>query len=162
MEEKAVHQFTASVFGTIASGFVIDSLQAMFPWLITMFSVIICDLAMGVRKSLLMNEKVRISRAIRATMGKMVTYFSFVVMVVFINKSAGGTMGIDVAGCLLVCGIEGISIIGNILKPKGYDIDLGRAITLVFNRTLHVAKEDMEEVVKKNEDEDFKRRNKGG
>lgn len=151
MEEKVIHQATAGIFAPIAGSFVIDSLQMMIPWLIAMFCVIICDLVTGVRKSLLMKEHVRFSRAWRATMGKMVTYFSFVVMVVMVNRAAGGSMHIDTYACLFVCFIEGCSIISNILKPKGYNINLAAAIALFSKKVFSVNKEDVNEVIKEEE-----------
>lgn len=153
MKEKAIHQATAGIFGPIAGGFVMDSLQSMIPWLIAMFCVIICDLVTGVRKSLLTHEHVRFSRAWRATMGKMVTYFSFVVMVVMVNRAAGGSMHIDTYACLFVCFIEGCSIISNILKPKGYNFNLAKAVGLFAKKALSIEKEDMEGVITKSKEE---------
>ncbi|MBT9874144.1 hypothetical protein GPL06_15260 [Bacteroides salyersiae] len=153
MKEKAIHQVTSSVFAPIAGSFVIDSLQLMVPWLIAMFCVIICDLVTGVRKSLLLKEHVRLSRAWRATMGKMVTYFSFVVMVVMVNKAAGDNLHIDTYACLFVCFIEGCSIISNILKPKGYNINLAAAIALFSKKVFSVDKEDVKDVINKEKNE---------
>lgn len=153
MEEKTIHQAAAGIFAPIAGGFVIDSLQLMIPWLIAMFCVIVCDLVTGVRKSLLINEHVRFSRAWRATMGKMVTYFSFVVMVVMVNRAAGGSFHIDTYACLFVCFIEGCSIISNILKPKGYNFNLAAAIGVFAKKLFSVDKEDMENMVTKDKEE---------
>lgn len=153
MEEKTIHQAVAGVFAPIAGSFVIDSLQLMIPWLIAMLCVIICDLVTGVRKSMLMGEHVRFSRAWRATMGKMVTYFSFVVMVVMVNRAAGGSFHIDTYACLFVCFIEGCSIISNILKPKGYNFNLAKAIGLFCKKVFSVDKEDMESIVTKDKEE---------
>lgn len=152
VEEKSIHQAVAGFFGPIAGSFVMDSLQLMVPWLIAMFCVIICDLVTGVRKSLLVREHVRFSRAWRATMGKMVTYFSFVIMVVMINRAAGGSMHIDTYACLFVCFIEGCSIISNILKPKGYNFNLAKAVGLFAKKALSIEKEDMEGVITKSEE----------
>ena len=153
MEEKAAHQAIAGVFAPIAGSFVIDSLQMMIPWLIAMFCVIICDLVAGVRKSLLMHDHVRFSRAWRATMGKMVTYFSFVVMVVMIQKASQVSVRIDTYACLFVCFIEICSIISNILKPKGYNINLAAAIGVFAKKVFSVEKEDMKDVITKKKEE---------
>lgn len=147
MGEKAIYQISSGIFTSIVGSFVIESLQMMIPWLIAMFCVIICDLVTGVRKSLLMNEHVRFSRACRATMGKMVTYFSFVVMVVMVDKASGGSMHIDTYTCLFVCFIEGCSIISNILKPKGYNFNLAAAIGVFAKKVFSVDKEDMKDVI---------------
>lgn len=153
MEEKTIHQAVAGVFAPIAGSFVIDSLQLMIPWLIAMLCVIICDLVTGVRKSMLMGEHVRFSRAWRATMGKMVTYFSFVVMVVMVNRAAAGSFHIDTYACLFVCFIEGCSIISNILKPKGYNFNLAKAISLFCKKVFSVDKEDIESIVTKDKEQ---------
>ena len=50
-------------FSVIVSGFIAESLEHMIPWIIVSFAVVICDLAFGIRKSLLMGEKVRFSSA---------------------------------------------------------------------------------------------------
>ena len=95
-----------------------------------------------------MGEQVRFSRAVRRTMGKMVTYFSFVFMVVMINKASGSRYDIDVYSCLMVCFLEMCSIISNILKPKGIELNIVEAFRLIFGKTLKVDKEDIKEVIK--------------
>lgn len=64
-------------------------------------SVILCDLAFGIRKSLIMGGAVRFSKAVRRTMGKMVTYFAFVCMVCMVEVAAGGGYGVDKWACLI-------------------------------------------------------------
>ena len=54
----------------IATAFVQESIEHMIPWLIVSAAVIICDLACGLRKSIMMGEQVRFSRAVRRTMGQ--------------------------------------------------------------------------------------------
>ena len=127
MNEKTVLVLSNTVQGSfagIASAFIGQTLSHMIPWLMVTAAVILCDLAFGVRKSLIMGDEVRFSRAVRNTMGKMVTYFAFVCMVCMICVASGEQYGIDHWSCLLVCFIEGCSIVGNILKPKGIDFNL--------------------------------------
>lgn len=140
-------------FAAIASAFIIETLEHMIPWLIASFAVIICDLAFGIRKSLLMGEDVRFSRAIRATMGKMVTYFAFVCMVCMINIASGGEYGVDRWSCLLVCFIEGCSIVANILKPKGINVNIISAVGVFCKKVFSVDKVDVEEIFKKEKEE---------
>lgn len=135
-------------FASVATAFVAESLQHMIPWLIVSLIVILTDLAFGVRKSLLIGEKVRFSRAIRATMGKIVTYFAFVCAVCMINVASGKNWEIDVYACLLVCFIEMSSIIGNILKPKGLAIDVLGATRVFFKKVANVDSEDVKCIVK--------------
>lgn len=139
-------------FGAIAGSFVIESLHHMIVWLIVMFSVIMCDLAFGVRKRFILNEEVRISKAFRDTMGKMVTYFSFVVMVVMISEATGNDK-IALWGVLAVCGVEGLSIIGNILRPKGYDVNLSAVITMLAKKIFSIDKEYSEGIIEKKKDD---------
>ena len=153
MRGNALTQSVPGGFAAIASAFIIETLDHMIPWLIASFAVIICDLAFGIRKSLLMGEDVRFSRAIRATMGKMVTYFAFVCMVVMINIASGNKWNIDVYSCLLVCFIEFCSIISNILIPKGYDFNMIKALGLFGKKVLDVDKEDISEIITKDKEE---------
>lgn len=144
MEKQIIHGTTAG-FAAIASQFVQESIGHMIPWLIVTGAVIVCDLIFGIRKSLIMEEEVRFSSAVRRTMGKMVTYFSFVVMVAMIDVAAGGDRQIDKWACLTVCFIEGVSIIGNLLRPKGYNVNVIKAVSLFFSKKLGV--DGMEKVI---------------
>lgn len=152
MKSNIITQSIPGGFSVIASSFIAQSLEHMIPWLIVSFSVIICDLAFGVRKSLLMNEEVRFSGAIRRTMGKTVTYFAFVCMVVMINIASGDKWNIDIYSCLLICFIEFCSIISNILKPKGYDFDILKALGLFGKKVFNVDKEDISDIITKDKD----------
>lgn len=153
MKENIVTQSIPGGFAVIASSFIMQSLEHMIPWLIVSFSVIICDLAFGVRKNLLMNEEVRFSGAIRRTMGKMVTYFAFVCMVVMINIASGDKWNIDIYSCLFVCFIEFCSIVSNILKPKGYDFNVLKALGIFCKKVFNVDKEDVSEIITKDKEE---------
>lgn len=153
MKENIVTQSIPGGFAVIASSFIMQSLEHMIPWLIVSFSVIICDLAFGVRKSLLMNEEVRFSGAIRRTMGKMVTYFAFVCMVVMINIASGDKWNIDIYSCLFVCFVEFCSIVSNILKPKGYDFNVLKALGIFCKKVFNVDKEDVSEIITKDKEE---------
>lgn len=153
MKENMITQSIPGGFSVIASSFIAQSLEHMIPWLIVTFSVVVCDLAFGIRKSLLMGEEVRFSGAVRRTMGKTVTYFAFVCMVVMINIASGSKWNIDVYSCLLVCFIEFCSIISNILKPKGYSFNLLKALGLFGKKVLDVEKEDMNEIITKDKEE---------
>lgn len=132
---------------TIVAAFWNETLAHMIPWLIVSLAVIICDLAFGIRKSLLMDEEVRFSRAVRATMGKIVTYFSFVCMVCSITVAAEINYRIDVYACLLVCCIEGCSIVGNILRPKGIHLNPFGLLVILCRKVFKVDREDVKEIL---------------
>lgn len=153
MVKDIVTQGVSSGFAALATAFIQESLSHMVPWLIVSCAVIVCDLCFGVRKSLLMKEEVRVSRAVRRTMGKMVTYFSFVCMVCMINVAAGNCYAIDRWACLLVCGIEFLSIISNILKPKGYSLNFKEVAVVVLRKMAGGKKEDYINVIKEDNHE---------
>lgn len=141
-------------FLMVAWGFILDSLQKIIVWLIVMFSVIICDLIAGCRRSLMMNEEVRLSSALRRTMGKTVTYFSFVIMVVMISQAVGDNCHIDKWAILFVCFIEGSSIISNILRPKGYDINMVQVLSILTKRIFNIESEETKKIITKIKKED--------
>lgn len=141
-------------FLMVAWGFILDSLQKIIVWLIVMFSVIICDLITGCRRSLMMNEEVRFSSALRRTMGKTVTYFSFVIMVVMISQAVGDNCHIDKWAILFVCFIEGSSIISNILRPKGYDINMVQILSILTKRIFNIESEETKKIITKIKKED--------
>lgn len=154
MEKQAIHQGIASGFGALAGAFVAESIEHLLPWLMVTFAVIVCDLVVGIRKSLIMGEEVRFSRAVRATLGKTVSYFAFVVMVCMIDVAAGNTNLIDKWACLFVCFIEFTSIISNILRPKGIDVNLVKLIALGLSKATKVDKKDIEEVIEESHEKD--------
>ncbi len=121
-------------FSAVAAAFVQESVVAMIPWVLVMFAVVFCDLCFAIRKCLLMGETVRISRAVRRTMGKVVTYFSFVLMVCMIEVAEGSSMHLDRWACLVVCAVEFSSIMSNILQPKGCDVDFVRVFAEVVRK----------------------------
>lgn len=151
MEKVSITQTVSEGMMLAASSFLLDSIEHIIPWLIVTAVVIVTDLITGIRQSLLMGERVRFSRAVRRTMGKMVTYFAFVVMVVLINDASQLGWRIDVYSCLLVCFIEFCSIISNMLKPKGIEFSVVKALAVGLAKLFKVDKKDIEEIVKNKE-----------
>lgn len=149
MEKSVITNASEGGVSTILAAFLQESVGHMIPWLIVAAAVIVCDLVVGIRKSLMMKEEVRFSTACRRTMGKMVSYFMFVIMVAAIDVAAHGGGIIDKWACLAVCLIEFSSIMSNILKPKGYDFNLVKFVSVVFGKRFDVEKEDIEEIIKK-------------
>lgn len=125
-------------YSVIFATFLRESIGHIIPWLIVTACVILCDLVVGLRKSIMMGEEVRFSSACRRTLGKMVSYFMFVVMVAVIDVAAHGGELIDKWACLLVCFIEGCSIVNNILKPKGLSLDIKKLIEILIGKKLDV------------------------
>lgn len=139
MEKSIAINATEGGYSLVFASFLAESIGHIIPWLIVSASVILCDLVVGIRKSLLMGEEVRFSSACRRTLGKCVSYFMFVIMVAVIDVAAHGGETIDKYACLLVCFIEGCSIINNILKPKGLSLDLNKVFSAIVNKKFGVS-----------------------
>lgn len=137
-------------YSLVFATFLAESIGHIIPWLIVTFCVILCDLVVGLRKSIMMGEEVRFSSACRRTIGKCVSYFMFVIMVAVIDVAAHGGETIDKYACLLVCFIEGCSIINNILKPKGMSLDIKKLIEIIIGKRLDVNLNDVVKEDKKN------------
>lgn len=151
MTKTALNNFSEGGYSVILAGFLQESIGHIIPWIIVAFAVILCDLVVGIRKSLMMGEEIRFSSACRRTLGKCVSYFMFVIMVAAIDVAAHGGGTIDKWACLAVCLIEFSSIMSNILKPKGYDVNFAKLIALVFGKKFEMSKKEIEDVFEKNE-----------
>ena len=149
-----------------STAFLGDSINTMAPWLIALTLVVLTDLIAGCRKSLQLGVHVSVSTAARETMGKLVVYWAFVLMVASIEVATGHKYNIAMWGCLLICGFEGLSIVGNILKPMGIDLSLGNIITATLQRVFgmsqrqadKVAKDESIEIIKKREEKKWNQR----
>lgn len=106
----------------LAMAFLQDTIRTMAPWVMAMLAVVVCDLIAGIRKSVKLGVHVSWSMAFRETMGKMVVYVAFVLMVAMIDAASGHSFNIAMWGCLFVCALEGGSVVSNLLKPYGVDI----------------------------------------
>lgn len=146
--KESITQGVSSGFAALATAFVQESLSHMIPWLIVTCAVIVCDLAFGIRKSMILGEDIRFSKAMRRTMGKMVTYFSFVCMVCMVSVAAGADYGIDKWTCLLICFIEFCSILSNILKPKGYSLNVKALTSVLLGKALQTDSKELDNIIK--------------
>lgn len=135
---SSIVNLTCGVFTPLAVSFMQDSIATMLPWLMVMGMVVLCDLAFGVRKSIKLGIHVSVSMAIRETMGKLLVYTSFVILVCMIEVAAKHTLQVAMWSCLLICAIEGCSIIGNLLKPYGIEMSLRNVIKAFANKALGV------------------------
>lgn len=147
--KEAVGHGVTGTFAALAPAFIQESLSHMVPWLIASAAVIFCDLAFGVRKSMMMGEDIRFSKAVRRTLGKMVTYFAFVCMVCMVEVATDSGYGIDKWSCLFVCFIEFCSIVSNILKPKGYTFNVRKLFAVLAGKVLKEEKEELEGIIEK-------------
>lgn len=136
---QAATNTASGLFVPMAAVFLQDTFRTMLPWIMVMLSVVLCDLIAGIRKSLKLGIHVSWSMAFRETMGKMVTYVAFVMMVAMIDAASGHSYNVALWGCLFICALEGGSILSNILKPYGIDIT-PKGIVLFFScRLLHTS-----------------------
>lgn len=142
-----IEQTSAGALTSISMLFLQDTVNTMMPWLFTMIAVILCDLAFGVRKSLKLGIHISPSRALRATMSKMVTYVAWVMAVAMIDCATDHSMEIVKWACLLVCLIEGMSIVGNMLKPYGYDFSVKGCVVFFLSLVFRQDKEQLDGLV---------------
>lgn len=152
---------TASgIFTPVAVLFLQDAVKTMIPWIMVMLAVVVCDLAAGIRKSIHLDVHISWSMAFRETMGKMVTYVAFVLMVAMIDAASEHSLNISKLGCLFICALEGGSIISNLLKPHGIDLSVHSIVKLFGRRVIGMTGEEAEEIIEKDGLEEIRRREK--
>lgn len=122
-------------FAALFSGIFVQAIEPIVNWILVMTFMIIADLISSIRKHYLMrDEEIRFSKGVRDTMGKFVTYYSFVIAFVMLDIASGGAYEIDKWACLAVCGIETISIANNLLKPHGIELSMGGILRAIANK----------------------------
>lgn len=144
----------------IAVVFLQDAFKTMVPWIMVMLAVVACDLIAGIRKSLKLGVHVSLSMAARETMGKMVVYVAFVMMVAMIDAASNHSFRIAMWGCLLVCALEGGSIVSNMLKPYGIDISMKSIIKFFTMKVTNSSEDEADELVNNERMEDITLREK--
>lgn len=157
---KAATDTASGLFLPMATVFLQDTLRTMLPWIIVMLSVIICDLVAGIRRSLKLDIHVAWTMACRETMGKMVTYVAFVMMVAMIDVASGHEFKVAMWGCFFVCAIEAGSIVSNMLEPYGIDITPQGVIKAFVKSKFGVADTDADELVRGDKREQIRQREK--
>ncbi len=118
--ENTVATVTSTGITATAIIFFRDAITNMMPWLIVSLPLIFLDLNFGVKAARHRQEKVRVSKAIRGTFGKIVEYFAWVCF------SATASLAFELkwvewAVLGLVYANELASIIGNYLETKGIE-----------------------------------------
>lgn len=89
-----------------------QSLERMMPYLCVAAAVILIDLVFGIRAARKRGDRIRISRAVRRTLGKSVEYFCWAVLASSLAVATGYTV-IETVLMLLVIGVELVSIVQN-------------------------------------------------
>jgi len=125
----------SGLFTPAATAFMGSTVEMMIPWLLAMMMAVVVDLIAGIRKSLLLGVRVSPSSAFRATMGKIVVYVAFVLMVCMLDVAARGSGVIAKWCCLFIAGLELGSVASNLLKPYGIDMTMKGIVRLLLNRS---------------------------
>lgn len=145
-----VMQITGGAALPILLSFLGEAFVLMIPWFVTMVSVVLADLAAGIWKSYKLEIPIRLSKACRETMGKLVVYIAFVVMVCCINIAAKEDFNYAKWASMLVILIEGGSILGNMLKPHGINISLNALIkAFISHSALPLTCPDIDSILEK-------------
>ena len=118
------NNFVNGTFTVIVGDWFSNGVQHTMPWLVAMTLVVIVDLLTGLRKCWMLGTDIRWSKGYRATLSKLVCYWAFACGAVMVQEACNNAYNIAMWACLSVIAIEGISIVGNILKPHGYTINL--------------------------------------
>lgn len=128
--------------------FLQNAMLVMVPWMITMFFVILADLAADVWKSYKLGIEIRFSRELRESMGKMLVYFAFVCMIACINVAFAGQFQFAKWAAGFVIAIEFGSIISNILKPHGINLSLSAIVKAIVQKSpLPLSCDDADKIV---------------
>ncbi len=149
---NAIYHQTSAGFAATASAFVVESIGLIIPWLMVMGVLIFCDLVAGIAKAIRLKEKVRFSRAWRDTLAKTCTYFAWVVVACWVQVATGGDVNYSKGACMLVVIIEAASIVSNILKWHGYNLDFGMIVTYFVERLTHAAPHELDGVITKDDE----------
>lgn len=148
---SSIYYRSSESFGAIAAAFVYQSLETMIPWILAMGAVVTMDLISGLGKCLKLKVKIKISKFVRDSIAKFTTYFGFVVAACMIQTATNNEYEIADKCCMAVIAIEGISIFGNILKMKGYDLNFNRLAEVIGEKIFRTGKGDLEGLITKSE-----------
>ena len=130
-----VTQIASGSLIPILMAFLEKSLVTMVPWLITLFTVIMADLAAGLWKCYKLDIQIRFSRAFRETFGKCVVYFAFVLMACCINVAANSDFNWAKWLTRFIILFEVGSMISNFLKPHGIDLSMNAFIKAILTHS---------------------------
>ena len=143
------YQAAGAGLGSLFTGFVMESLTAMLPWLIAMFAIILCDLLSGIARCVKTGVNVRFSKAVRDTMWKSTVYFFCIVAACMVELASYGEYGINRWACLSICFIEGCSIMSNILKWHGYTMNFNKLIGIMLKKRYDIDMMDSDGIIEK-------------
>ena len=148
---KIPHSVVVATSGAIiptAFAFLQEAILVMVPWMITMFFIILTDLAAGLWKSYKLGIEIRVSKGCRETMGKLLVYFAFVCMVACLNVVYADNFQFAKWAAGIVVALELGSIVGNLLKPHGINLSLNAILKAVLAKSpLPLTCENIDDIV---------------
>ncbi|MGN0318292.1 MAG: phage holin family protein [Lachnospira sp.] len=128
---KSSNDLVNGTFAVVVGDLFSNGVQHSMPWLVAMTLVVVVDLLTGLRKCWMIGEPIRWSKGYRATLSKLVCYWAFACGAVMVQEACDNAYPIAMWACLSVIAIEGVSIVGNILKPHGVDINIVNLIKAI-------------------------------
>ncbi len=110
--------------GAIAAVFspFVDGWESVIAWLIVAVVLILADLHFGIGAAKQRGERVRVSRAARRTINKLVDYICWISVAWVLGGSFGKVFGIPLLAAtimLVVCAVELSSISDNFFEARG-------------------------------------------
>ena len=139
---------------TIASNYLVVAMQESIIWLLCMLALVLCDFIVGSIHSLREGINYRFSKAVRRTLGKIVVYFSVVLVAVLFEVATNYEFDIDKWVILIVAIVEASSILGHILAMRGYSLNWLKLVKLIARKKYEVAEDEIKNIVEKKEEEE--------
>lgn len=149
---------SSSVVTSVALAVLQDSVKTLIPWLMAITTIVVADLAAGLYKSYKLGIHISISLAGREFFGKLIVYSAIVLMLAMVDSVNGHDMPIAKVGCLMVFGLEAISIVGNLLKVRGVTLSFSAVIRLLAKRLLGFESDETADVVTEEQIESIRQR----
>ena len=118
-----VIQLTSGILIPTLLAFLGEAAQLMIPWFLTMFTVVIADLAAGIWKSYKLRIPIRFSKACS------------VLMACTVSVAADGGTEWAKWLCLFIILIEVGSIISNFLKPHGINLSMNAFLKAILTHS---------------------------
>ena len=150
MQERNV---LSGAVATVVSPFV-DGWESIVAWLIVATILILVDLRFGISAAKQRGEQVRISRAARRTINKLIDYICWISVAWVLGGSFGKVFDIPLLAAiimLVVCAVEVSSIFDNFFEARGINkkFNAFKFLSKIFK--LSALEESIEEKPKDNE-----------
>ncbi|MCI8997682.1 MAG: hypothetical protein HFJ95_01645 [Muribaculaceae bacterium] len=117
-ETSTLMASTITAIGTVIASFY----EHLALWLLLGMALVLVDLRYGVMAARVRGEKIRLSRAWRRTINKMIDYLCWVTVAELISRTFGISLGVPVVSMsmlFIIYGIEISSCVNNYFEYKG-------------------------------------------